>query len=343
MLHSPGLPFDLRLLEIFLAVCDAGGMAGAARRLGLSQPAVSQAIAEIEKRTGVALLDRGVRPLSPTPAGVLLRQRGAALLEEARQIAPLLRQVRQRRLALLRIGMVDSLSRAVLGPLAQQLETMADQVMFLSGLTASHASALLTRHLDICLGTDALQDLDGLERWNLFDEPYILALPSGVDLPGGLSAAASLTALSERLPLARYSARSRTGIDIERHLRRLQLDLPRHQEFDTPYGVMAMVEQGIAWGMTTPLCIYEARTDLNRIRCLPLPGPSLRRQLTLVARRRELGTVPRSLAQGVRKALEAEAMPWLRRSMGWVCEGKTELLPPLSSMTGPNADHGMGD
>jgi DNA-binding transcriptional LysR family regulator len=41
------LPFDLRSLEIFLAVCEAGAMAVAARKLGLTQPAVSIAVAEL--------------------------------------------------------------------------------------------------------------------------------------------------------------------------------------------------------------------------------------------------------------------------------------------------------
>ena len=86
-----GIPFDLRSLEIFLTICDQGTMASTARVLGLTQPAISQAIAEIEERTGTALFDRSVRPLGLTPAGAVLRQRAATLIADARQIAPLLR------------------------------------------------------------------------------------------------------------------------------------------------------------------------------------------------------------------------------------------------------------
>ena len=68
MPRPDALPFDLRGLEIFLAVCDAGTMAVAARRLGLTQPAMSQSVADLERRIGVQLFDRGTRPLALAPS-----------------------------------------------------------------------------------------------------------------------------------------------------------------------------------------------------------------------------------------------------------------------------------
>jgi DNA-binding transcriptional LysR family regulator len=109
------LPFDLRSLEVFLAVCEAGGMASAARQLRITQPSVSQTIAELEERTGTKLFDRHVRPIVLTHAGAVLRQRASMLLAEARQIGPLLRQTGQGRLPFLRLGIVDSLSRVLTG------------------------------------------------------------------------------------------------------------------------------------------------------------------------------------------------------------------------------------
>ena len=102
-----GLPFDLRSLEIFLAVCEAGAMAAAARELGLTQPAVSLAIAELERKTGTSLFDRTVRPLALTLAGGLMRQRASALIADARQIAPLLRESKHGKVPLIRAGLVD--------------------------------------------------------------------------------------------------------------------------------------------------------------------------------------------------------------------------------------------
>lgn len=309
---SDTLPFDLRGFEIFLAVCDAGTMAAAARRLSLTQPAVSQAVAELERRIGVVLFDRGARPLGLTAAGGALRQRASALLSEARQIAPLLREAEHARLPLLRAGLVDSLSRALMAPLAGKLNEMAEQAAVLSGLTASHAGALLTRQLDLLVGADDLDEIEGLERWPLVSEPYVLLMPADTAAP---VRPADLVALAQSLPLVRFSARSKTGMEVERHLRRLRLDLSRRLEFDTPYGVTASVAAGGGFAITTPLCVLEAAVPLDGLVCRPLPGPGLSRHLTLIARRQELGRLPREIAAFCRSRLAGLA-PALRDFVG---------------------------
>jgi DNA-binding transcriptional LysR family regulator len=162
---SDPLPFDLRALEIFLAVCETGTMAAAARLLGLTQPAISQTIAELEARSGVLLFDRRVRPLGLTQAGWLLRQRASALIADALQIAPMLRETGKGKLPLVRIGLVDSLARTLTTPLAEFFASRVAQNAILFGLTAFHASALMARQLDMILGVDELVDTDGLERW----------------------------------------------------------------------------------------------------------------------------------------------------------------------------------
>ena len=309
------LPFDLRQLEIFLQVCDSGTMVAAARVLGLTQPAVSQAVSELEARAGVTLLDRAVRPLALTAAGLVLRPHAAALLAEARQIGPLLRRAQAAGLPLLRAGLVDSLQRALAAPLATYLGAVAARTVFLSGLTAFHASALLTRQLDMFLGVDNFGDVDGIERWDVAEESYVLLCPAELPIP---RVPADLATLSERVPLVRFSARSGTGTEIERHLRRLGLDLPRAAEFDTPHGVTAMVANGGGWAITTPLCLHEAAVLLDGLACHPLPGPALRRRLLLVARRRELGPIPARTAEVARTVLRDRCLPAIARTALWL-------------------------
>ncbi|HEY0293402.1 MAG TPA: LysR family transcriptional regulator [Hansschlegelia sp.] len=304
--RADDLPFDLRSLSIFLAACDAGGMAAAARRLGLTQPAVSLAVADLEAKLNAALFDRSVRPLALTAAGALLRQRASALLSEARQIAPVMREAGRRRFPLVRVGLVDSLSRALAAPLAAHLAGRAEEISVFSGLTAAHASALVTRNLDMMIGVDDLGDMPGLERWPIVAESYMLATPKGT---APVETVADLERLSTELRFARYSARSSTGVDIDRHLRRLGLELPRSLEFDTPHGVTAMVANGGHFAITTPLCLFEAAHDLSEIAFAPTPGPQLRRQLTLVAYRHQLGRLPAGVADVMRDTLRAEIIP----------------------------------
>ena len=59
----------LRHLGVFLSVCDAGNMTAAAEKLHMSQPSVSQAIAELEQHYQVKLFERLGRKLFITEAG----------------------------------------------------------------------------------------------------------------------------------------------------------------------------------------------------------------------------------------------------------------------------------
>lgn len=57
-------------METFVSVVDAGSFSGAARRLGVGQPAVSKTVAQLEAYLGVRLLLRSTRGLLPTEAGL---------------------------------------------------------------------------------------------------------------------------------------------------------------------------------------------------------------------------------------------------------------------------------
>jgi DNA-binding transcriptional LysR family regulator len=68
---SDRLP-PLRLLQVFAAVQRAGGPRAAAAELNVSQPAVSQALRQLEDFLGAKLFDRRTRPARLTEAGRLL-------------------------------------------------------------------------------------------------------------------------------------------------------------------------------------------------------------------------------------------------------------------------------
>ena len=59
----------LSAMETFVAVVEAGSFSIAAQRLGVGQPAVSKAIAQLEESLGVSLLSRSTRGVATTEAG----------------------------------------------------------------------------------------------------------------------------------------------------------------------------------------------------------------------------------------------------------------------------------
>ncbi|OYU98482.1 MAG: LysR family transcriptional regulator [Burkholderiales bacterium PBB5] len=59
----------LQAMTTFVAVVDSGGFASAARKLNLSPPVVTRAVAELEERLGLRLLTRTTRVVRVTDAG----------------------------------------------------------------------------------------------------------------------------------------------------------------------------------------------------------------------------------------------------------------------------------
>src|SRR5258707_5206807 len=81
-----GRQLKLRELQILSAVVEAGSMAKAAMQLGVAQPSVSEAIANLEARLGVRLLDRSTRGIAPTVYALALLKRGRAVFDELGQV-----------------------------------------------------------------------------------------------------------------------------------------------------------------------------------------------------------------------------------------------------------------
>jgi DNA-binding transcriptional LysR family regulator len=70
-------------MEAFVRVVETGSFSGAARQLGIGQPAVSKSVAELEDRLGVALVLRSSRGLTLTEAGESFYERAKRSIEEA--------------------------------------------------------------------------------------------------------------------------------------------------------------------------------------------------------------------------------------------------------------------
>jgi DNA-binding transcriptional LysR family regulator len=72
----------LQSMVAFVRVVETGSFSGAARQLGVGQPAVSKTIAQLEDRLQVRLLVRSTHALSPTDAGVRFYERAKLAIRE---------------------------------------------------------------------------------------------------------------------------------------------------------------------------------------------------------------------------------------------------------------------
>ena len=95
---------DPRRIVLLAAAARCGSLSAAATELGLTQPALSKAIAALERAIGVPVLERGRFGVAPTEAGEALIARGRAIETELRAAAADVDAIRGARRASVVVG-----------------------------------------------------------------------------------------------------------------------------------------------------------------------------------------------------------------------------------------------
>jgi len=306
---------DLRLLKMFLSVSQSGSFTLAAHRLKKTQSAVSQAIRQLEDELGVVLINRSARPMALTPAGALLQEHASHLIDEAAAITSLVRGHGHTKMQQMRVGLVDSFSAAGGPALMKILLDHAVSLQVWSGLTPGLVDALMQRKVDMVIANDRMDGVDGLLRYELLREPYVLLVPATIAM-GPVEV--SLPALVRNYPMIRYNPHSCLGAQVERKLRQMHYHVPQRLAVDTTDSLVAMVAAGIGWSITSPLCLLQGRMYLSQVQVLRFPDPQFFRRLILVARRDEYGDLPSTLANISGRILHAEILPELKRMIPWL-------------------------
>ena len=107
---------NLRHLQTFVAVADAGGLRRAASRVNLSQPAISRQLDALEAELGVRLFDLIGRRVQLTSAGEDLLQRSRRLLIDAEAIGERARALKSGQTGVLRVGAMPQLIDSLMVP-----------------------------------------------------------------------------------------------------------------------------------------------------------------------------------------------------------------------------------
>lgn len=141
----------LRYLDFFVTVAEERHFGRAARRLGMTQPPLSQGLRRLEDHLGVRLLDRGPHGVALTTAGRDLLPRSRSLLEDAAALhRAALRHVEEART--LRIGAVPGLGPRTGARLAAHAARHTGRRTSLTtGSTASLIDAVSAGTLDVAV------------------------------------------------------------------------------------------------------------------------------------------------------------------------------------------------
>jgi DNA-binding transcriptional LysR family regulator len=307
---SVGSGLTARSLEVFVSVARAGTMSAAAEQLGMTQPAVSQLVSQMETALDVQLFDRSKRPL-------VLTLHGAALLEPARAIVSGIERFEQAlqwdrggQMPLLRIGMLNSFAETIGPSVFTELRRSAAQLTIGSGFSATRMRAVADRELDFVITSDESPLLPGVTMAPILTEPFLIVAPESYK--GDLR---SIKTLSETLELIRFGRDPFMHSRFDQTLRAWGISPTHHYHLDTHAAVLEMVASGVGWTILPPLAVYRAVTRGERFRVAPYPEQSMKRVMMVIAREGEGAQIVRIIHAAASEALNSKVLPVLRQHL----------------------------
>ncbi|NOG73651.1 LysR family transcriptional regulator [Roseicella sp. DB1501] len=274
---------SLRQLRTFLSVVETGGVTAAAQALGLTQPAASQQLRELERIMGVRLLERVSGRSVPTAAG-------RALIEPARRaqaaVADAVAAATTHRLGevgRVRLGTGATACIHLLPPVLAELnERMPGlEVIIATGNTPDILRRVEEGDLDAALVTLPASLGRSLAATRIATDALVALLPEGM-APAKRPALAA--ADFEGLPLILYEAGANTRAIIDTWFRRAGL-VPRPiMELGSVEAIKVLVAGGRGCSVLPALALGG---DVAGAVVRPL-RPALARQLAVVVRKEKV-------------------------------------------------------
>jgi len=267
------IQIDIKGLEAFIAIADAGSFMGAAERLNLSQTALSHRIAKLEADLGVTLIARTSRRLSLTAEGIALLPRARASIGELSILIGDLRhrgEVRRRQIT---FGCVPTLAASVLVPILDRFA--ADhpnvRVRVHDGYATTLAQMVRTAQLDFALmvsrGTHFETVFDPLRR-----EGFVVLCPANHPLAPRTS-----------LRFADLDGHSLIGNSvIADALRDIDDRLDWRFRVENVSTAVSLVEAGL--GVTLVPALASGLPSRSRLAAVPVAEPGVSRRIGLVTR-----------------------------------------------------------
>ncbi|HEX4873234.1 MAG TPA: hydrogen peroxide-inducible genes activator [Nevskiaceae bacterium] len=151
----------------------------AADRSFVSQPTLSVAIKKLEDQLGVALFERSRGEVKPTAVGERIIVQARKVIAEAKRVEDLAREGRDELAGALRFGAIYTVAPYLLPHLIPRLREQAPQMPLVleENFTARLLEQLREDEIDVICVALPIQT-PGLSTWALYDEDFVVVLPS---------------------------------------------------------------------------------------------------------------------------------------------------------------------
>jgi DNA-binding transcriptional LysR family regulator len=170
-------------LEFFVQLVKQGSLAALARELGVTPPAVTARLAQLEKRLGVRLLNRTTRRISVTHEGELYLATGARLLAELQELEQSVSSSRAVPKGLLRVNATFGFGRRHIAPAVVEFARRFPEVEVQLELT-DRSLNLADKAFDIGIWFGTIPDSRMVARRIVSNRRLLCAAPGYIALHG---------------------------------------------------------------------------------------------------------------------------------------------------------------
>jgi DNA-binding transcriptional LysR family regulator len=277
---------DLRSLQVFVTFCDYLNMSKTAKVLHLTQPAVSHHISELEKHLKTVLVDREVRPMRLTQAGILLKQRGIQHLMDLNTTKQLLLDKQIEFTNELKLGISELLADLTLETITAQLIKITGTLTIESNKSSLLFEKLLNRELDVIITSKSGEMHPDLTSQLLYQEPIV-----GIynhSLGRKLKKNQELNSLiTHQAGYVEYLPTLTLGLEMKRYFYRLNVHPMTRIKTDSAKNAILLVNSLPIWGIGIPLLMRSLQAQAKNIGIFSLPEPAVYSAWHLIYRRHE--------------------------------------------------------
>jgi LysR family hydrogen peroxide-inducible transcriptional activator len=175
----------LRDLEYLIAIDKFRHFGQAAESCFVSQPTLSGQLMKLEEQIGITLVERHRRNVMLTPAGDQLVVQAKVVLQAASDFEQQAKALCNPLSGDLHVGLIPTLAPYLLPYIMSDLSQRLPEVNFF--LHEEHTNVLLKAldegRMDVLI-LPWLDEMDGFERYDLFEEALVLAMPPAHPLQG---------------------------------------------------------------------------------------------------------------------------------------------------------------
>lgn len=171
---------DLHRLRVFRAVVAEGSINGAASQLGYTASAISQQVSALQRETGLTLIERDGRGISPTSAGVRLAAEAEAVLQQLAALESIAQDLREGRVGRIVLSYFGSVGAAWIPQIVALLRTEFPSLRLDLRLNELPGAEALHPDLDIFVVDAPGPEYQppGYTTEVLLADPFMVALPA---------------------------------------------------------------------------------------------------------------------------------------------------------------------